>query len=189
MTSVAIRPAASSDLPAIIEVEHRADAQFASVGLRVVLDAPQANVEDHAPAQVAGRLFVAVTDVGRVVGFARVDLVDGAPHIEQVSVHPEAAGRRVGARLMAACEQWAVAHGYDRATLCTYRDVPWNGPYYQRLGWTVLPDAELGAELRALRQHERDLGLEVQPRCAMAKGLTEMRSSSPAASSSPRCRG
>lgn len=78
---------------------------------------------------------------------------------------------RIGAHLMQACEQWAAAHGYDRITLCTYRDVPWNGPYYQRLGWTILAEAGMGAQLRALWQHERDLGLEVQPRQAMVKSL------------------
>lgn len=92
MTSVTIRPATRHDLVAVIEVEHQADARFATVGLGVVLDAPQAGIDDQAPAQVDGRLFVAESDMGRIVGFARVDLVDGAPHIEQVSVHPDAAG-------------------------------------------------------------------------------------------------
>lgn len=171
MDFVTIRTALRGDLQTIIEVEHQADAQFASVGLSAVLDAPQAGIDDHAPAQADGRLFVAQDEIGRIVGFARVDLVDAEPHIKQVSVHPEAAGRRLGAKLMGVCEDWAVAHGYDRVTLCTYRDVAWNAPYYKRLGWQELSEGELGPELRALRHHERELGLEVQPRLAMAKEL------------------
>lgn len=171
MDPVTFRTALRSDLETIVEVEHQADAQFASVGLSAVLDAPQAGIDDHAPAQADGRLVVAQDQTGRILGFARIDLVDAEPHIEQVSVHPDAAGNRLGAKLMAVCEDWAVAHGYERITLCTYRDVPWNAPYYQRLGWQELPEDELGPELRALRHHEHELGLEVQPRLAMAKEL------------------
>ncbi len=30
----------------------------------------------------------------------------------------------------------ARAQGFDRLSLCTYRDVPWNGPFYASLGFT-----------------------------------------------------
>jgi hypothetical protein len=56
-------------------------------------------------------------------------------------------------------------------TLTTFRDVPWNGPYYTRLGWSALPAADLPPELAAARRHERDLGLDQWPRQAMAKNL------------------
>ncbi|RRD47232.1 GNAT family N-acetyltransferase, partial [Arachnia propionica] len=167
-----IRPAVPDDLLRIIEVERAADAMFTTVGLSVVVDAPQTTAEDHAPAQEAGRLLVACAEEHGVVGFIRVDLVDGQAHLEQVSVHPAAAGHGIGAQLMAAAEEWAVDRGLTRVTLCTYRDVPWNAPYYQRLGWEVLPDDALGPELSALRRHERELGLEAQPRQAMVKDLT-----------------
>jgi len=56
-------------------------------------------------------------------------------------------------------------------TLTTFSDVPWNGPYYARLGWSALPEAGLPPELAAARQHERDLGLDQWPRQAMTKSL------------------
>ena len=30
---------------------------------------------------------------------------------------------------------WAAEHGYDALTLATYRDVPWNGPFYASEGF------------------------------------------------------
>ena len=33
-----------------------------------------------------------------------------------------------------ACD-WAAAHGYPELTLATYRDVPWNGPFYASEGF------------------------------------------------------
>jgi hypothetical protein len=56
-------------------------------------------------------------------------------------------------------------------TLTTFRDVPWNGPYYTRLGWSTLHAADLPPELAAARKQERDLGLDEWPRQAMAKSL------------------
>ena len=53
----------------------------------------------------------------------------------------------------------ARAQGFDRLSLCTYRDVPWNGPFYRSLGFTEVND--LAQYERRLRDKERDLGLEV----------------------------
>ncbi|MGO9907868.1 MAG: hypothetical protein ACLPY3_19445 [Solirubrobacteraceae bacterium] len=41
-------------------------------------------------------------------------------------------------------------------TLTTFRDVPWNAPYYARLGFVVLEAGEQGPELRALIERERN---------------------------------
>jgi len=98
-------------------------------------------------------------------------MLDGDPHVEQVSVHPDHAGHGIGASLLAAAEQLARTRGHCRITLTTFRDVPWNGPYYARLGWSVVREAELPPELAATRRHERDLGFDEWPRQAMAKSL------------------
>ena len=65
----------------------------------------------------------------------------------------------------------ARARGHRRITLTTFRDVPWNGPYYTRLGWSVVREADLPVELAAARRHERDPGFDEWPRQAMAKSL------------------
>ncbi|WP_370039331.1 GNAT family N-acetyltransferase, partial [Nocardioides sp.] len=86
---------------------------------------------------------------------------DGAPtaHLEQLSVRlPEHGRRGVGTALVhAACEEarWA---GHDSLTLCTYRDVPWNGPFYRRLGFSEDPAPP--PHLARIRRHEQDLGLD-----------------------------
>jgi hypothetical protein len=53
----------------------------------------------------------------------------------------------------------ARAQGFDELSLCTYRDVPWNGPYYRSLGFAEV--TELAAYQRRLREVERDLRLDV----------------------------
>ena len=41
-------------------------------------------------------------------------------------------------------------------TLTTFRDVPWNAPYYERLGFRTLAADEITPGLAAIRAHEAD---------------------------------
>ena len=171
MDSAVIRPARDADLPALCVLEKLSDARFALAGIDLVVDAPAPDPGDYEDAHRAGGLLVAVDAADAPVGFVRVELLDGGPHLEQVSVHPDHAGRRLGAALLSAAECWAQSQGYRRMTLTTFCEVPWNGPYYARLGWVPLPEGEWGPGLAAARQHERDLGLDRWPRQAMVKHL------------------
>ena len=79
------------------------------------------------------------------------------PSSGQLSVHPSAVRRGIGAALLAAVVEDARAAGARRVTLLTYADVPWNAPWYARHGWRETDD--LGPGLRALAEHEVELGL------------------------------
>lgn len=105
------------------------------------------------------------------MGYAVVDHVDGSGHLEQVSVHPAYGRQGLGRRLIQAVEDWATAGGLPALTLLTFRDVPWNGPYYAALGFRPLADTELTPGLVALRTHENELGLERDARFAMRLNL------------------
>ena len=97
---------------------------------------------------------------GEVVGFAHVVLLDDGhetrAHLEQVSVLPEHGRRGTGARLVRAAAEEARWDGFGELSLCTYRDVPWNAPFYARLGFEVVQPVGVLAELRA-REQERGL--------------------------------
>ena len=58
---------------------------------------------------------------------------------------------------------------YDSVTLTTFRDVPWNMPFYKRLGFRVVPGAELSAALRAIVEDETRRGLDPSRRVAMER--------------------
>jgi GNAT superfamily N-acetyltransferase len=97
--------------------------------------------------------------------------VDGALHIEQVSVHPRAARRGVGRALLAHAADRAREEGLTALTLTTFTEVPWNAPYYARLGFRPLREADLTPGLRAIRATEAGHGLDRWPRVCMRKPL------------------
>jgi GNAT superfamily N-acetyltransferase len=92
------------------------------------------------------------------VGFARLEEVDGQAHLEQLSVYPDAAGAGVGRALVEAALTWARTQGYTSMTLCTFAGVPFNAPFYASCGFAEVRNP--GGELAALREHERQLGLD-----------------------------
>ncbi|MDA0820635.1 MAG: GNAT family N-acetyltransferase [Proteobacteria bacterium] len=88
-------------------------------------------------------------------------------HIWEMDVHSDYQGRGIGAGLIRACQIDAHNTGFKAVTLTTFRDLPWNGPFYARLGFE---------EVTALNAHPRlarELALEVDNclpadcRCAM----------------------
>jgi GNAT superfamily N-acetyltransferase len=75
------------------------------------------------------------------VGLCRLDALpstDPAAHLEQLSVHPGYGGHGIGRALLRAACTWATDQGYPELTLATYRDVPWNGPFYASEGFTEI---------------------------------------------------
>src|SRR6266516_452090 len=104
----------------------------------VVADDDPGSVEELAPYAESGRALVALGADDRPMAYLLLDVVDGAAHVEQVSVHPDHARQGIGRALIERAATWAYCHGLDALTLTTYIEAPWNGPYYERLGFSYL---------------------------------------------------
>ncbi len=168
---VVIEPALPSDVTAMQRVEVEAGRRFAEVGLASIAADPPPP-EDELRAHVAASTAWVARDIGGdVVGYAVASVVDGEGHLEQVSVRPELGGAGIGAALIEEVCRWAAGEGFDAVSLTTFRDVAWNGPYYERRGFRALADDELGPGLRAIRADEASRGLDVAPRLAMRRVL------------------
>jgi GNAT superfamily N-acetyltransferase len=171
VTPAAIRPATAADLPALRDVERAAGRAFARIGMAAIAEDEPPSIADLRRYVRDGRAWVAVDAGDAPVAYVLADLVDGDAHIEQVSVHPDHAGRRLGRALIEEVAAWAAARGCVALTLTTFADVPWNAPYYERCGFRRVPDADLGPGLRAVRAREAALGLDRWPRTAMRRAL------------------
>jgi ribosomal protein S18 acetylase RimI-like enzyme len=133
-------------------LEARADAMFEPVFGPLDWDPPQ---DGAARAAEPGFLLVAGDPPA---GFAHALLIDGAVHLEQLAVEPALGRRGIGTALVEAVCAEAAARGHDRVSLCTYADVPWNAPFYRRLGFREVTLLEPYQE--RLRDTERRIGLE-----------------------------
>jgi GNAT superfamily N-acetyltransferase len=126
---------------------------------------------DFEAAQRAGLLWVAASDAG-VVGFAHLKLLEArSVHLDELDVHPHHGRRGLGRRLVSAVCEWASAEGMRSVTLSTFRDPPWNAPFYCSLGFEVVPAVEWSAALGRVADDELRRGLDPALRAIMRRRL------------------
>ena len=171
MTRAPIRLARPDDIELLAAIEVAAEQLFIDFGIELPAESVTA-AWAYEEACMEQRLLLAVDADDRPVGFSLLEIVDGDVYIDEVDVHPDHGRRGLGTALVRASCDWARAHGYRAITLTTWRDVPWNGPFYRQLGFEEVPDAALGPALAAVRKAETQRGLEKQyARCAMRRPL------------------
>jgi GNAT superfamily N-acetyltransferase len=166
---ITLRDARPDECSLMQAIELAAAARYASVGMASVA------MSDPIPlavlaARVASRsLIVAVTPDDAPIGFTVFRPLDGAAYIEEVDVLPSHAGRRIGATLLAGVASRAAGLGLAALTLSTFRHVPWNGPYYRRLGFVEMMAQELTPGLHAVRADNIARGLDETQRLFMRR--------------------
>ncbi len=77
------------------------------------------------------RAWVAVDGASEIVGYVLVEDVDGAAHVEQVSVRRSLQGRGMVGCSWDGSKTGPEATGRSALTLATFSDVPWNEPLYE----------------------------------------------------------
>jgi GNAT superfamily N-acetyltransferase len=166
----AIRPARPRDLGALPPIEREAAAAFAAfiaqTGTSAAAFADVSAVEDLESAMRGGRLWVA-THHGRPVAFAWVEVVAGYAHLEEVDVHPAHARRGLGHALIETVSAWAMSQRLAGVTLTTFREVPWNAPYYERLGFACVDPAALSPAHVEIVRDEASRGFDPARRVTM----------------------
>ncbi|RFQ02962.1 GNAT family N-acetyltransferase [Pseudomonas putida] len=165
-----IRPTLEHDIPWLPGVERSAAQAFAARPALAWL--AQGDVMDcgaHQAFVEAGGSWVAEEPDGRIMGFACARIEDHALHLHEISVNREAQGQGIGRKLLLQVIDAARQAGVRELTLTTFADVPWNAPFYARMGFEVIDEGLLDARLQQILASERAHGLE--GRCAMRLGL------------------
>lgn len=165
-----IRPARPDDACLLPAIERSAAASFRSIEHLAWLAGHEVlGVEEHLRFIAAGLHWVAVDDDDRPLGFLCACAQGSAVHVEELSVASPHQGLGLGRRLLVEAEQRARIEGFTALTLTTFADVPWNAPFYARLGFQRLDDGQVNGLLGEQLAHEQALGLP--GRCAMRKVL------------------
>jgi GNAT superfamily N-acetyltransferase len=166
-----IRAPRREELEALRSIERDAGGAFAAIGMaEIAADEPPSldELESH---RADGRAWVAVHAQDRPIAYLISSIVDGCAHIDQVSVLSEHARRGLGAALIEHLAATARAEHRPALTLTAFRDVPWNAPYYERLGFVIVEPRGQGPELAALVRREAATIPSNAPRVAMRRPL------------------
>ena len=160
-----LRLAVPADVPALTAVELSAGELFIGTHMAWAIGQSTDPVEllDR-----IGKAAVWIAEDGRGIGgFLITGTMDGDFYIDELSVATSHQRRGVGRTLIEAVLCEAKRQGFRTATLTTDRDLPWNAPYYARLGFRILTPGETPPEL--------SVRLASQPspdrRCAMRRTL------------------
>ena len=159
--------AAEHHIRAIPAIEQAAAAIFSESDLPPEVRFLVTDEETLLEAQREKRLWAALQDETKLVGFAMARMMGDYAHLEEMDVHPEHARRGIGSQLLDAVIGWAEAGSLPGLTLITFRHLPWNAPFYERNGFVRLDAESTNGLLQDLIREEAEAGLEPRNRIAM----------------------
>lgn len=169
--SVTIRLARAGEAALLPPIERSAGESFRALpGFADWADGEIVPAAFHAPLIAAGTVWVA-DEAGAPVGFASTERVGDELHIWELNVRQDRQGRGLGRRLVETVADAARRERLAALTLTTFREVPWNAPFYARLGFMMIEGDVMGQRLRAILDHETAQGADPATRCAMRRPL------------------
>jgi GNAT superfamily N-acetyltransferase len=173
-----IERAAPRHIRFLPEIEREAAKLFIGHGVPEAIINEETSEAEFRRSQQDGLLWVAVSETEVPVGFAVVEIVGGAAHLEEIDVHPAHGRRGIGSALVRAVCTWARQSELSAVTLTTFRDIPWNAPLYARLGFCELAANRWSPALAVLVRDEEERGLERARRVVMSFAIGSTRTAS-----------
>ncbi|MGV0028847.1 GNAT family N-acetyltransferase [Phormidesmis priestleyi] len=162
-----IRIACVEELPLLSHIERSAAGLFLDTPYSFLVNADPLPLDFVQQQFQAGQVWVAVAQDESVVGYAITREVDETLYLHQIDVEPEHGRRGIGTALVKTVCTWAKQQGYSIVSLSTFRDIPWNAPFYSKLGFTPVDEAELTTGFQQLRLQELEAGLPISERVVM----------------------
>ncbi|EPV8384320.1 GNAT family N-acetyltransferase [Enterobacter cloacae] len=163
--NITVRPTRPGDVTALPAIERAAGERFRDYPeLAWLAEGEVISAEQHLDYAERGLSWLAQAN-DQPVGFILAETHVSSLFIVELSVHLDWQGKGIGRRLIACVADQARKRGLASLTLTTFRDVPWNAPFYARLGFEMI--TTLTPELREKREEETAHGLAYDARCAM----------------------
>lgn len=166
---ITIRQTQIDDATKLPAIEQSAGQLFSTLeDLRWISEGGVQSVEKHLVFIHQQGHWVAVNSDNEPVGFMMTTALPESLFIHELSVSQDWQNRGIGKLLIQKVKDEAKAHKFDSVTLTTFRHVPWNAPYYQRLGFSILPENEIPYSLQKILDDEVESGgFLKETRCAM----------------------
>jgi GNAT superfamily N-acetyltransferase len=171
-TPFRFRKAIQRDAPLLTDLEQSAGLAYrADREIAWVAEGDNLSPERYGEIIGDGWSWVAEGEHGELLAFIAATRGGHDLHIWEFDVRLDCQRRGIGRRLLQRFLAEAAAAGISAVTLTTFRDVPWNGPFYQSMGFEPLVPEKLDARLAVLLAEEVQKGLPAARRCAMRKIL------------------
>jgi ribosomal protein S18 acetylase RimI-like enzyme len=157
---ITIRLATPQDAALLPDVEQSAGSSFRAIpDIAWVADGENMAVDRHLHCIDRRTEWVAEIACDEIVGFLAAEVLADELHIWEFAVSSDHQRRGIGPRLLNAAVNCARAKSLRALTLTTFAHVPWNGPWYLRLGFQSLTASEMGERLAAVLRDEMARGL------------------------------
>lgn len=169
LDSISISSANRSDFEDIQAVDLAAGKLFDP--LRLIDEGPNGQSPIPESALTAGLsdnlLKVARFD-DQIIGFVLCRKTSPDLYLEQISVRPDFGRRGIGNRLVQSAIDTADDLRLRGVILSTFRDVPWNGPFYASLGFVEISRPQMKPWMLNLEQLQ-SASMDVSLRCFMRR--------------------
>ncbi|WP_446470901.1 GNAT family N-acetyltransferase [Xenorhabdus stockiae] len=167
-----IRPTQLSDINQLAIIENSAAQLFCLIPeLAWISDGHVQTEQQHFGYIVQHNSWVAINNKGVPVGFILAKPLENGLHIFELSVHGDWQRNGIGKKLMETVIQVAEQRQLQSVTLTTFRNILWNAPFYQKLGFVILEPQEMSEELQQILQGEIEYGFSAEQRCAMKRPI------------------
>ena len=167
-----LRPATPADAAILPELEQSAGLAFqADRELAWLAHAGNLSAERYREIIAGGWSWIAEDEQAAPVGYAAASLAGEELHLWELNVHIDHQRRGIGRALLQRLLVEAAAAAIPGMTLTTFRDLPWNAPFYSSMGFERVDDGQLDPRLAALLAREIRLGMPAARRCAMRRRI------------------
>lgn len=95
----------------------------------------------------------------RPVGYVLVQIVEGLALVAQMDVHPQHGRKGLGRALLTHAIQQVRERGFTALYLTTFTNVPWNAPFYDKMGFVTMDKRDLPRTITQILCKERACGL------------------------------
>lgn len=162
-----IRSARFEELPLLADIEQSASMRFLDTPYAFLVDAQPLPLDFVQQRFQAGQVWVAADQQDMAIGFALTSKVDHTLYLQEIDIDPQHGQKGLGSALVDTIRSWAKRSDYDVMSLSTFRDIPWNAPFYAKLGFRILDESELTVGFQQIRQQEREAGFPICDRVIM----------------------
>ncbi|WP_421527151.1 GNAT family N-acetyltransferase [Pseudomonas brenneri] len=164
-----IRLALPDDAELLPRIERSAAQAFRLIEeLSWLADAATMTVDRHSQLIGLSTCWIAVDAEAQPQGFLSAERHGRDLHIYELSVKQSMQGQGWGRKLVEKAMEYARTNQLRSVTLTTFTHVPWNAPFYRRLGFQHNAAGALDKRLADILAEEYGSGFEPGCRCAMS---------------------